>query len=420
MSPGLGRVAELFFAALERAPSDRAAFLDGACGGDESLRAEVERLVAADAEAGTLFDVPVGNVFGRSRGAGRRRESSRPPVSPARLASFVGREREVHAVTELLAENRILTLMGAPGIGKTRIALRVADAVRAGFEGRVRVVEVSEIADSRRLADEVNRALGVREEPGRPLADSVRAEVGRRRLLLVLDGCERLAASCAPLAEAVLHAGARAKILATSREALGVPGEAVWHVPALEVPDAARPAGEISTYASVRLFVERARAYRRDFELTGRTTPSVAAVCRRLDGIPLAIELAAARVRTLSVEQILTKLDEPFRLLAGGGPAAKARHRSMRAAIDWTYDRLSPEERHLFRRLSRLEGEFTLADAERVGGKVLEHLERLVEKSLVLVEEDAGESRYRMYGVIRAYAREKLATQAAADARLDA
>jgi predicted ATPase len=441
--PGLGRVAELFFAALERAPDERSAFLDEACGGDEALRADVERLVAADSSSGALFDTPIGHVFGRGEQA--ERVEPEPPAPeraaphgfrPHHLASLVGREREAGEVRELMAENRLLTLMGAAGIGKTRLALRVAEEVAADFGGRVRFVEVSAIEDPERLAAEVVRALGMDEEPNRPIADAVRAEMRRKRILLVLDGCERLAAACAPVAQAVLHSGARARVLATSREVLGVPGEAVWHVPPLGTPKTEEGSGEIRASESVHLFVERARLQKPDFDLTGRTEPVVAELCRRLDGIPLAIELAAARVRTMPVEQILAKSNEPFRLLVGGGRTASPRHRSMRAAIDWSYERLSPAEQILFRRLSLLNGVWTLEDTEGVIGAgdrgtmndewetwtqspassvhhssfiVHRFVERLVEKSLVLVEEVSGESRYRMYSVVRAYARERLA-----------
>jgi predicted ATPase len=266
----------------------------------------------------------------------------------------------------------------------------------------------------------VARALELPEEPARPLADAVRAELRGKRLLLVLDGCERSVSACASLAESVLHADARARVLATSREALDVPGEAVWHVPPLAVPAPEDGPEAAARRESVRLFVERARLHKPGFALAGRAARAAAEICRRLDGIPLAVELAAARARTLPVEQILARLDDPFRLLAGGGRTARPRHRSMRAAIDWTYERLAPRERDLFARLSALDGEFTLAAAEAAvrtadagavrpadvrPAEVLDVLTRLVEKSLVLVEERGGESHYRMYGVIRHYAR---------------
>jgi predicted ATPase len=427
--PGLGRVTELFFAALEVAPEERASFLDAACGGDAALRAEVDRLVAADAAAGSLFDAPLGDVF-RKSATPPPAEPPAPPIPrglrPQYLASFVGREREVGEVKGLLAENRLLTLMGAAGIGKTRLALRVAEEAAPLFGGRVRFVEVSTIEDPACLGAEVARALGIEQTPDQSLESAVRAEMPRKRFLLVLDGCERLAEACATVAEAVLHAGARARVLATSRESLGVPGEAVWYVPPLSVPV---EGGDVAASESVRLFVERVRLQKPDFELGGRTMATIAAVaelCRRLDGIPLALELAAARIRTMPVEQMVAKLDEPFRLLSGGGRNASPRHRGMRAAIDWTYERLTPAEKHLFCRLSSLEGSWTLKEAENVYGRADEQnatsrrpsspakglqplMERLVETSLLLAEERGGESLYRMYGIVRAYAREKLA-----------
>lgn len=258
----------------------------------------------------------------------------------------------------------------------------------------------------------VTAALGLRETPGSspvvPLVDYLRG----RELLLVLDNCEHLLDACASLAEELLRACPRLRVLATSRERLGVESERAWLVPSLSLPDPRQPAtaANIARSEAVQLVRERARAVRPSFELTNHNAPTVAQICRRLDGIPLAIELAAARVRVLAVEQIAARLDDRFRLLTGGGRTAPPRHQTLQAAIDWSYQLLSPAERTLLRRLAVFVRGWTLEAAEAICGEgVLDLLTGLVDKSLVVAESlDGEEARYRLLETIRQYANEKL------------
>ncbi len=345
-------------------------------------------------------------------------EHGRPPDNlPLQLTSFVGREREMAQVRELLEDNRLLTLTGPGGSGKTRLALAVAWGVGQGFEDGVWLVELASLSDPELVPQAVASVLGVRETPGTPLVDSLRIHLGSRGVLLVLDNCEHLVGDCASLAEALLHSCPNLRILATSREALGVSGETIFAVPPLSLPDPRRlPALEsLPHYEATRLFVERAKAARHEFSLTEGNAMAVAQVCYRLDGIPLAIELAAARIRVLSAEQISSRLDDSFRLLTGGGRSALAHQRTLRTAMDWSHELLSEEEKVLFRRLSVFAGGFTLEAAEAVGegegiegAEVLDLLSTLVDKSLVVVEEGDEEARYRLLETVRQYGREKL------------
>jgi predicted ATPase/DNA-binding NarL/FixJ family response regulator len=353
---------------------------------------------------------------------------------PHPMASFIGREREIAEVRRLLTTTRLLTLTGAGGIGKTRLGHEVAAGLLDVFADGVWLVELAALADPMLVPQAVAAVLGVREEPDRPLtatlADALRAE----RLLLVLDNCEHLIEVCAALAHALLRACPEPRILATSRQALGIVGETTFRVPSLSLAitddgrsttdDPAlggrRPSPTVNCLLeseAVRLFAERARATLRTFALTDRNAPAVAEICRRLDGIPLAIELAAARVPVLSPEQIAARLGDRFRLLTGGGPAALPRYRTLRALVDWSQDLLSDEERTLFRQLAVFAGGWTLGAAERVCGgvasrdsrlDVLGLLAGLVDQSLVLAEERDGDVRYRLLETLREYAAEKL------------
>jgi len=285
-------------------------------------------------------------------------------------------------------------------------------------------------------------AVGVREEPGRPLATTLAEALRPRRLLLVLDNCEHLLGACARLADALLRAGPHVRLLCTSREALGITGETVWRVPSLPVPETAAgegredgaAAGDLTRYAAVRLFCDRAGAVRPGFALSTDNAPAVAQVCVRLDGIPLAIELAAARVRVLPPRQLLARLEDRFRLLTGGSRTALERHQTLRAAVDWSHDLLTAPERTFFARLSVFAGGFTLEAAEAVGAdgpdgpdgpdrggieapEVLDLLTHLVDTSLVEAEEQPdGTARYRLLETLRQYARERLVAGGAAAA----
>jgi predicted ATPase/DNA-binding CsgD family transcriptional regulator len=285
------------------------------------------------------------------------------------------------------------------------------------FEDGVWWVELAPISDPALLAQAVAQTLMIGAESGRPLADALARDLAATELLLVLDNCEHLIEACAELADALLGACPDLKVLATSREPLRVPGETNFMVPSLSVPDPGLSLSteELAGYEAVRLFVERARAVDSGFALTERNAPAVARLCDRLDGIPLAIELAAARTRVLSVEQILTKLDDPLSLLSSGGRTAAARHRTLRATLGWSYELLDEAEKALFRRLSVFVGGWDLEAAEAVGtsavleaGMVLDLLSALVDKSLVVVEESGGTLRYGMLEPVRQFGREKL------------
>lgn len=350
-------------------------------------------------------------------------EGNLPPV----LTSFVGRERELPEVEGLLAETRLLTLTGPGGCGKTRLALRVAAGLRDskshGQSSRDGIcwVGLSSLPDAGLVPNAVASALGVSEAPDRTLTETLAALLEAKELVLVLDNCEHLVDACAELSNILLRSCPEMKVLATSREPLGVPGEVSWPMPPLSLPEPKRGQApeDLLRSESVRLFVERARTGAPDFVLTEENAPAVAALCRKLDGMPLAIELAASRVKILSPEQILERLDDRFQLLRGGR-ASIERHRTLRATIDWSHDLLSEAEKLLFRRLSVFTGGFTLVAAEEVcaGGvieesEVLELLSCLVDKSLVMVVMashggPAHEARYRMLQTIRQYSSEEL------------
>ncbi len=336
---------------------------------------------------------------------------------PLELTSFIGREREIAEVEGLLATHRLVTLTGPGGCGKTRLALAVGSALAEDFDDGTWWVGLASLSDPDLVAQSVASALGVRETPGRPLAEALADHLGPKETLLILDNCEHVIDACAALVDALLHACPNLRVLAASREALNLAGETTWLVPPLSLPDSSRPQdlGTLTDYEAVRLFVERARAVASTFSLTPENAPAVASLCRQLDGMPLAIELAASRVRALSPPQILDRLSDRFRLLTGGGRIAAPRHRTLRATMDWSHERLSEEEKVLFRRLSVFAGGWALEAAEAVcaGGGILEDevldlLSRLVDQSLVVVREWEGEARYRLLETVRQYAKEKL------------
>jgi predicted ATPase/DNA-binding CsgD family transcriptional regulator/DNA-binding XRE family transcriptional regulator len=356
-----------------------------------------------------------------------RRAAARPspPAPPRSVAgnlptpptSFIGRERELAEVRRLLGQARLVTLTGAGGVGKTRLALEVARSVQADYPDGVWLVELAALADPALVPQAVATALGVPEQPGRPIADTLTARLAARRLLLVLDNCEHVIDACAALADALLRACPDVRLLATSRAPLAVGGEVAWRVPSLPVPRRSdRAPAAVERVAAARLFRERARAARPGFAVTDRNAPAVAELCRRLDGIPLALELAAARTPALTVEQIVGRLGDPLRLLTGGGRTAPPRQQTLRATIDWSYGLLTEDERALLRRLAVFAGGWTLEAAEEVGaggglepGAVLDRLARLVEQSLVQAEmADAGEARYRLLAMVRQYGLERL------------
>jgi predicted ATPase/DNA-binding SARP family transcriptional activator len=336
---------------------------------------------------------------------------------PVPLTSFIGREPVMAAVKRLLATTHLLTLTGAGGCGKTRLALQVAaDRVEAYGDG-VWLVELAALADHTLVPQAVAAVLGVREEPGRPLTATLMDSLRCRSLLLVLDNCEHLLSGCARLVESLLRACPRLRILATSREGLRVSGEQTYRVPSLSVPDPkCLPSPErLQESEAVRLFADRAGLSQPGFAVTAANAAAVVQVCRRLDGIPLAIEMAASRVKALPVEKIADRLDDRFRLLTGGSRAALPRQQTLKALIDWSYDLLSPPEQALLRRLSVFAGGWTLEAAKQVCAgegiealEVLDRLTALVEKSLVLFEDHLGEPRYRLLETVQQYGRDRL------------
>ncbi len=346
----------------------------------------------------------------------RYRDTSSPNNLPLQLSSFVGRERELAEVMRLLEDARLLTLTGSGGCGKTRLAL-AAGELAEGFEDGIWLVELASLANSSLVPQAVASVLGAREQPGRSLTETLSTHLRTRRLLLVLDNCEHLIEACADLAVALLRSCLELRILATSREVLGIVGEVAWPVPPLSLPDL-RHVPEVERlprYESARLFVERATAVKPEFLLTERNAPAVAQVCYRLDGIPLAIELAAARAKVLSVEQMANRLDDCFGLLADGGRTAMPRHQTLHATMDWSHELLPAQEQILFRRLSVFGGGFTLEAVETVcAGEDLERAEvlgllsHLVDKSLVMVREEGDEARFGLLETVRQYGREKL------------
>ena len=339
---------------------------------------------------------------------------------PSQLSSFIGREQEIGAARRLLGETRLLTLTGTGGAGKTRLALQVAAEVIEDYADGVWLVEMAPLSDPALLPQAVAAVLGVGEGGGeRALAETLTDTLRPKSLLLVWDNCEHLVDACAHLAETLLRACPGLRLLATSREALEIGGEAVLPVPPLALPpDAQNATAEaLANCDSVRLFVERATAVQPTFHLGAGNIAAVAQVCARLDGIPLALELAAARVKTLSAEQISGRLDDRFRLLTGGSRTALPRQQTLRALIDWSYDLLAPAEKVVLRRLSVFAGGWPLEAAESVCAgdgvedwEVLDLIARLVAKSLVVAEApEEGRVRYRMQENLRSYAQERLA-----------
>jgi predicted ATPase/DNA-binding CsgD family transcriptional regulator len=336
---------------------------------------------------------------------------------PLKLTSFIGREREISEVRSLLADHRLLTLTGTGGSGKTRLALAVAFEVAGGFDEGAWLVELASLPDPDLVPQAVASVLGVREVPGRPLAETLVAHLETKEMLLVLDNCEHLVDAVAVLADALLRSCPELRILATSRETLGIAGERTWLVPSLLLPDLRRlpTLEELARFEAIRLFVERAKGVVSAFELTEQNAPAVARVCRMLDGMPLAIELAAARVRVLSVEQICSRLEDSVALLTGGSRTADPRQRTLGATIEWSHDLLSEKEKILFGRLGVFAGGFDLKAAEEVCSgegleyeEVLDVLTHLIDKSLVMVADWGGQARYRLLETVRQYAVERL------------
>jgi len=379
-----------------------------------SLRQLLRRVLAQDpmlswagAYAGTV-----------TAGGGGPKEVELPAHNlPVELTSFIGREDELEEISALVGHTRLLTLTGAGGSGKTRLALRIARRVAAAYPDGVWLVELAALADPALAVKALAVTLGVRQEEG-PLIQTLRRLLGPARMLVVLDNCEHMVQACAELAHTLLSTCEGLRILATSREPLKVSGEVIWPVPGLSLPEGDRLPlpGELEGYAAVRLFTERAGAVRPGFAVDADDTEAVVQLCCRLDGMPLAIELAAARVHTLSPLEIAERLDDRFSLLTGGSRDVPARQQTLLATVDWSHDLLRPSERALFRRLSVFAGGWLLTDAEHVcagtdlpAQQVCDVLSGLVAKSLAVAEAVAGDAtRYRMLETLRDYARGRL------------
>ncbi|HEX9839655.1 MAG TPA: adenylate/guanylate cyclase domain-containing protein, partial [Anaerolineales bacterium] len=321
-----------------------------------------------------------------------------PNNLPIQLTSFIGREKEITEIKSLLHSARLITLTGSGGTGKTRLSQEVSAQELTNFQHGVWLIELASLGDPSQIIPTMAQVFGLQELPFNSLTNLVIDYLRDKKLLLILDNCEHLIGACARLADELLHQCAGLNILASSREALGIAGEVSYHVPSL------------ANSESTKLFVDRARAVNPNFKLTDGNASSIAQICSRLDGIPLAIELAAARVKLLSPEQIAARLDDRFRLLVGGSRTALPRQQTLRALIDWSYDLLSEGEKRLLQFASVFVAGWTLDALEAIADdpNTIEHLEQLVNKSLVVTEERESEMRYFMLETIRQYAREKL------------
>lgn len=336
---------------------------------------------------------------------------------PVNLPVLIGRESELATLPELGRDAPVLTLAGAGGVGKTRLALAVAAQRKAAFRDGAWLVELAPVADPTLITRVVASALGVHEEQDRPLLDTLLDFLRSAQLLVVLDNCEHVVEAAARWIERVVRASPGVRVLATSREPLGIASERVWRLLPLRTPDAAQNPSpdELLAYPAPRLFAERATAADPAFRITPGNAPAVAHICQQLDGMPLALELAAARARAMRVEQIAERLRDRFALLTRGSRTALERHQTLRSLIDWSHELLSEPERTLLRRLSVFAGGWTLEAAESAcagdglaGEDILERMAALVEKSLVMLDERTAEPRYRMLETIRQYGLEKL------------
>ena len=365
---------------------------------------------------GYQFTLPV------TKGDGEANRISTPRHNlPHQLTSFIGREEEIAQLVELVTTNRLVTLTGTGGAGKTRLAIEVASRLTGAFPDGVWLVELAALSDPQLVPRAVAQALDVKEQPTRPVIETLSDYLASKKLLLVLDNAEHLLEGCVQFVDLILRRSSDVAILMTSRERLVTAGELTYRVPSLTVPG---PGDNVASdallaYEGVRLFVDRARLLRPDFSVTAENAASLVSICSRLDGIPLAIELAAPRLRSMSVEELSQRLDQRFALLTGGSRTAMPRHRTLRSTIDWSYELLTDVEHAMLRRVSVFAGGWSLAAAEHVctGDGVdgshtiadtLGLLTSLADKNLVFTDEHEGVTRYRMLETIRQYALDRL------------
>ena len=333
---------------------------------------------------------------------------------PVPLTDLIGREKEIEEVLKLIRDRRLVTLVGSGGIGKTRLSIAVGDAAIDQFDDGVWFVDLAPLTDQSLVAQSVGRSMGIPEDRTRPMIDALLDSLHDRKLLIILDNCEHMIHACASFAHRILTSCASISILATSREPLHVLSEQTFRVPSLNVPsvqDGEDDPSQLMAFDAIRLFVDRASRIDKAFRLTQRNAPDIAEICRQLDGIALAIEMAAARLRSMSIGEIRSRLVDRFKLLTGGNRAALPRQHTLRAAIDWSYDQLSEPERMLLRRLSAFSGGWNLEAAEAVSGQddTFDLLTSLADKSLVVIETQEDRTRYTMLETVRQYGAYRMA-----------
>jgi predicted ATPase/transcriptional regulator with XRE-family HTH domain len=420
------RVSQRAVSDLERginrtARKDTALLLAGALGLDGQAR---ELFVSAARGRAPAAQVLTAGQLAAGAGGMLRRDAATLNNLPAQLATFIGRKRELSDVRELVGSSRLVTLIGAGGAGKTRLGLQVAAELLDGSGDGVWLAELATVTDPDAVAAVIAGALRMPPQPGRPVLEVLADALGPQDMLIVLDNCEHLIGACAKTAEAILRRCPKVHLLATSREPLGIAGETIYRVPSLSLPGPGDPdQAAAASCDAVALFAARAHEQGAPLPIDERTAPLVVSVCRRLDGMPLAIELAAARLRSMSLTDLAGRLDQRFRLLTGGSRAALERQQTLRATVDWSYSLLNDAEQVVLGRLSVFPGSFDLAAAEAVAGpggvdaaQVAGLLGSLVDKSLVVAEPEGTGLRYRLLETIRLFAAERLADTGPEDA----
>jgi predicted ATPase/DNA-binding XRE family transcriptional regulator len=329
---------------------------------------------------------------------------------PSSITSFIGREKEQGEVIDLLRKNRLVTLAGAGGIGKTRLAIQVGHQLLSTYPDGVWFIPLDSLSDPTRVPQTVAATFDIREGPSQPIIETLKNVFRQKTLLLIIDNCEHLLSACAQLIKTLLTYCPNLRVLTTSRELLKVEGEAIYYLPPLSTPERSSDLENLAEYASIRLFVERARLAQSTFQLTKDNAQTILDICRRVDGIPLAIELTAARVNILKVEEILKQLQNSFALLASDDGTRLPRHQTLQASMNWSWGLLSEAERMFLEQLSVFAGGWTLEAAQAVcDGDVLSLTDALVKKSLIVVDQQPGhETRYRFHEIVRQYAYQKL------------